>query len=295
MMKKAVPLSMLLASALGQNSFAGTWTAPNTPIAPTSTAPLCCYFTGDISISGSAVTGKTNTGTPTSSFTAGSPPTVVGPCGQFMQSEITNPGTSADWAETLSSTTGSTATNGATLAVQTASSTYTLTNNGNTLTFVPAPNSAAPTGTVTSCSQVFTRPVYSISGVTSATGTPGTGTGGNTCCFLDTTKTVTLAQTTDKRATITATFGSQCANAGEQTQYLKAGTASATAGEIVVVDTSGQYKYTLSADKKTLTFVPPSGSCSQPIAVTLTSSSANKVTAMTSVVVGAAVLGLAAI
>jgi len=289
MMKKAVPLSLLLASsALGQNNYAGTWTAPATPILPDATAK-CCYYTGDVTVTGSSAVGKTNTASPAS--TAGTNALGTGPCGPFVAAnQATASSASTDWTQPLTAVTGTSTNTGAaaTTGFGTAAADFVITNNGLTLTMTPA--KADTSGTCTG--QAFTRAVYTISGVTSATGTPSTGTGTN-CCFLDTTKTVTIAQDTNKRSTLTATFGSVCGVTGEQTQYLKAGSGGAT-GEIVVTDLSGQYKYTLSADKKTLTFVPATGTCSQEIAVNV-NSSANKLAAMTSVVVAAAAVGLAVV
>lgn len=308
MFKKIVPLAALLGSSLAVDNYitGSQWAAGASPNfsgtagtasgnAVAASVADCCLFKGTVSVS----TDNKISGTANPAL-SGTPAEVSDPCYAFrtlintgtLTAQLTNPPT----AENAAATTTAVGDGAAGLSVAT-------TNSGTTLTITwskPSANykgtgAAAAGGLVAgaTCAQTLTRSNTAVSSDfagswTIADGALTQGKTADDCCFFATT---TPLAVTSAGVTSGAKTGTSAACSRTNSEYATTLEQGATASVALPRLNNGD-TFTLSGDKKTITFVPEgTAGCAQTL--TKVSSSANKIAAMTPVVVGAAVLGLA--
>lgn len=303
MFKKVVPLSALVATAMGAVTTAsnpsfvpGTWIAGTVPTTGPG-ATTCCYITAGAS------TVITNDATPSLTATSGIADPAPNACVTASLTVTSTTGGNLVMPLILSTTAATAATRADAydgtnpIASSTAKgATLTVSADGSTLSYVPV-NVGTP---ATACTaQTFTRSGQAkISDVDGKyTVAAGTGSGASTtCCFLDQTNGVTVT-TTGAVTLVSGKYASsaQCtpAPATNGGTYARDLVASATTGTATDYLSAAKDTFTVNSDKS-ITFVPQGKTaavCSQTL--TYVSSSAGRFAAITPVVVGAAVLGLA--
>jgi len=287
MMKKVVPLSVLVASAMGVTTVPsyvpGSWTIATTP---SGASANCCYITSspltisnlDAAVFSGTVTAGQVGCTSTNSFSLGGTATTL---------PLT-----LDIPTTSSATSPFTATVAGGLdSTQAAGASFTVSPDGSTLSYVPK------AATTTACvAQTFTRTTQAAISNVAGTYTVGaaTGTGTATCCALDTATDLVIA-TSGTKTTATGKYATSanCATApaltgATYTKDLAPGASSTQATDYLSLNND---LFTYNSETNTITYVPEgktAAACSQTL--TKQSSSAHKLAVPA--VVGAAVLGL---